>query len=179
MGYNTALGSYLKGLRRKPTPADVETAIRRHFATEAKRRLMRYVHVGDGCWEWTGLAVARGGYGKLNFSKVIVRAHRLSYILHVAQIPLGMQVCHHCDNTKCVRPDHLFLGSPRDNTRDMMAKGRQSAPPLFNRETHPNAKLSRAQIQEIASASGAARIVAARYGVCAKTVYRARGGLLE
>jgi hypothetical protein len=51
-------------------------------------------------------------------------AHRMSWEMHFGPIPEGMLVLHHCDVRRCVRPDHLFLGTARDNTRDMIAKGR-------------------------------------------------------
>lgn len=85
----------------------------------------------NGCWEWT----ANGnnyGYGKLRVgsrtdgSRRSIRAHRLAYELACGPIPVGMNVCHRCDNRRCVRPDHLFLGTTQDNIRDRVAKGRSS-----------------------------------------------------
>ena len=81
----------------------------------------------DGCWLWTG-ATNRQGYGHLGpttDAPFTVLAHRLSYIMHQGPIPDGMFGCHRCDNKLCVRPDHIFLGTPKDNTQDMVRKGRQ------------------------------------------------------
>jgi hypothetical protein len=77
----------------------------------------------SGCWEWTG-AKSSGGYGSLGVDGKTVRAHRFSYELHFEKIADGLEVLHKCDNCKCVRPDHLFVGTQLDNVKDMRAKGR-------------------------------------------------------
>jgi HNH endonuclease len=79
----------------------------------------------DSCWEWTAALLTSGGYGVINIKGVAVRAHRWSYEESFGEIPKGMMVCHHCDNPKCVRPDHLFLGTAEDNNLDMWEKGRK------------------------------------------------------
>jgi hypothetical protein len=76
-----------------------------------------------GCWEWTG-ATNSEGYGRLMVARRTRMAHRVSWELHNGPIEPGWLVCHHCDNPRCVRPDHLFLGSFGDNLRDMFRKGR-------------------------------------------------------
>ncbi len=83
----------------------------------------------NGCWEWLG-ARLKSGYG---FSKRICyiqgkkknsTSHRLFYEKFKGKIPEGLFVCHKCDNPICCNPDHLFLGTAKDNVRDMMNKGR-------------------------------------------------------
>lgn len=89
-------------------------------------RFWRYVTEGAGCWRWAG-ATRRDGYGQLcdRSSGKVVAAHRLSWVLHNGRpIPPGALVLHSCDNRRCVRPSHLWLGSASDNTKDMMQKGR-------------------------------------------------------
>lgn len=76
-----------------------------------------------GCWLWTGTANERG-YGRVYSGGRMWVAHRLSWTQANGPIPSGMFVCHKCDTPACVNPDHLFLGSPRDNVLDMVAKGR-------------------------------------------------------
>lgn len=53
-------------------------------------------------------------------------SHRLSYEMHIGEIPSGMRVLHRCDNPPCIRPDHLFLGTDLDNVRDATSKGRRA-----------------------------------------------------
>ena len=79
----------------------------------------------DMCWNWSG-NINSNGYGRVLIKKDHIFAHRASWMIHFGEIPEGMHVCHHCDNRKCVCPDHLFLGTNLDNIKDKMIKGRQS-----------------------------------------------------
>jgi hypothetical protein len=119
-----------------------------------------------GCWPWLK-GTDRGGYGKLGN----VRAHRHAWTLTYGPIPAGLVICHACDNPPCCRPDHLFVGTPADNTNDMKAKGRQ--PRLFG-VMNAAAKLTEDDVRAIrrAYAAGGAhqREIARRFGVGQMTV---------
>lgn len=70
--------------------------------------------------------IDKKGYGRVGYKGLVVYAHRLSWILTYGEIVNGLCVCHKCDNCKCINPDHLFLGTHKDNTQDMIRKGRRA-----------------------------------------------------
>ena len=117
-------------------------------AKKAKRDAVRFsqkhkLNAKTGCWEWTaGLGVQ--GYGRFKQGGKTRLAHRVSYALHVAHIPEAALVLHKCDNRKCVNPDHLFIGTQKDNIQDMKAKGRGVVG-----EASPHAKLTEADVLRI------------------------------
>lgn len=94
-------------------------------------RLMEKVNknAATGCWEWTG-TTTKFGYGMLGGSSPLWRkmAHRISFELFKGAIPEGLFVLHYCDNPPCVNPDHLFVGTTRDNVLDKERKGRGNHP---------------------------------------------------
>lgn len=89
----------------------------------ATSRFWARVEKSDACWLWTGPLI-NAGYGKFKVESRTRSAHRFSYELRHGPIPEGMIICHTCDNPPCVNPDHLFLGTNKDNSRDMVAKNR-------------------------------------------------------
>jgi len=79
----------------------------------------------NGCWEWQAATMGKGyGFMKIPGTRNQISAHRLSYLLHYGTLPDDMNVCHTCDNPKCVKPSHLFLGTQKDNQQDMKSKDR-------------------------------------------------------
>lgn len=151
-------------------------------------RLWSKVDKSGECWEWQG-SVSPNGYGHIGFEKKNLSVHRLVYRLTYGEIPKGMLVCHRCDNRRCVRPDHLFLGTQSDNIRDMYAKGRGIKPSAFLPETrarglrngahtkpdrvcrgerHGNAKLTEDAVRDIRARYAAGELLtplAREYGV--------------
>lgn len=94
---------------------------------------------GSRCWVWTG-SKTPSGYGQMNFSssRRPMRTHAVSWAIHHnGQLPEeGQVICHRCDNPPCCNPDHLFVGSPKDNALDAQMKGRirVGAPPRSKTE---------------------------------------------
>jgi hypothetical protein len=95
------------------------------------KRFWSRVEKTEGCWLWTGYCEA-AGYGTLEISVKGKRrkayAHRLAYELTYGAIPAGLFICHHCDNPPCCNPDHLFVGTAGENSRDCVQKGRHFTP---------------------------------------------------
>lgn len=117
----------------------------------------------DGCWEWTGHRDSKG-YGR--FSGGTNKAHRFSYETYVGLIPTGMCVCHKCDTPWCVNPDHLFVGTVKDNNNDMAQKGRHGRGGGMR-------KLSEEEVVAIYRLKDAASptVLGVQYGLDRNTIY--------
>ena len=120
--------------------------------TDDKDRILNNIKIdkATGCWQWR-LARGAQGYGVAKVRGKQWRAHRLSYHLlnnpaSETEIPSGMCVLHRCDNTSCVNPTHMFLGTLADNNADRAKKGRSHRP---IGEMHNMAKLSETDVLEI------------------------------
>ena len=110
-----------------------EGEVRKRFESKIKKKTdITSPNVDTPCWEWIGMTKSHHKiyYGILWNPRIKGKprkyqyAHRISYILHKGEIPKGLSVCHKCDNGICINPDHLFLGTHKDNMNDMAKKGR-------------------------------------------------------
>lgn len=141
----------------------------------AATRFWRYTKIGapNECWEFGN--VSTGEYGRLFISRTkYVRAHRFSWELHFGSIPDGMFVLHSCDNPRCVKPDHLFLGTVGANVKDKLVKRRHK----FG-QAHPNTKLTDADVAIIRSIKWtptSAKDLAARFRVSKRSIYDIKKG---
>ena len=101
-----------------------------HSGKTKLERFLGHAVITDGCWNWTA-ALSTKGYGKFKVVKrTQIHAHRWIWEYYNGPISDGLFVCHHCDNPKCVNPDHLFLGTHLDNMEDAFKKGRIKRVPV-------------------------------------------------
>lgn len=130
------------------TEADWKRA--RRLGLKVVRRFAKKVEEqANGCWTWTGCRVPRG-YGQFYpTTGRMVYAHRFAWMLFGGAIPNKKLVLHHCDSPPCVCPQHLFIGSHKDNLMDAFAKGRHRPPITERGERHPSAKLSDEDVARI------------------------------
>ena len=90
-----------------------------------QKRFLTHVKKTDTCWQWIGAKKGQN-YGSFSINGKDYRAHRIAYKLFISEYDQNLNVLHHCDNTLCVRPDHLFLGTHKENMQDKVLKNRQS-----------------------------------------------------
>lgn len=106
------------------------------------------VDVKSGCWNWVAGKHIGNRYGHFWLNRRFELAHRVSYVMFVSTDIKGMHVLHKCDNSLCVNPNHLFLGTHADNMRDKSNKGR-----AYNGyrkgEAQPSSKLTEDDVVKI------------------------------
>jgi hypothetical protein len=147
---------------------------RRHvkFTTTERFNQKWTADLESGCHIWTASTNLQG-YGEFGIVRrpahKIHAAHRVSWELHRGPIPPGMKILHKCDRPRCVNPDHLFIGTQKDNMQDCVTKGRKNS---AKGEKNCKAKLTVEQIQEIRLSSD--RGLGRRYGIGSNQVYRIR-----
>jgi len=123
-----------------------------------------------GCWIWTGM-LTDSGYGMLCAQGKLRRAHVFAYKQFVGPVPVGMCVLHECDMRCCVNPDHLKLGTKKQNSEDAMVRKRYPTG-----EQHGNTPLTTAQVLSIRADTRTQRLIAADYGVCQMTISNIKRG---
>lgn len=126
----------------------------------------------SGCWLWTG-ATKELGYGVIGLGRRedgTAKAHRVSYELHKGPTG-GLCVLHECDNPACVNPDHLRLGTLKDNARDCVSRGRNFIPD--NRGSNAKwARLNEEKVRNILTRRVPGTEYARLYGVSKSAVYQ-------
>jgi hypothetical protein len=165
-------------------------ATRRLQFTLEERFYAKVEKIEGGCWLWIG-RLNRSGYGDLYYDGKKRRAHRISYEIHVGEVPDGMFVCHSCDVPMCVNPAHLWIGTNEENMRDMVAKGRHktaarmaiknvSKGKNYNAgERNARAKLKEAdvlQVINLCSQGKTRKYIANQFGVSASLISEIRNG---
>jgi hypothetical protein len=116
-------------------------------------------------WRWLG-GVGGDGYGMTSLGRRSVKAHRAAWFLATGSMPGNLSVCHHCDTPLCVRPTHLFLGTPADNNRDRNQKERQARGERISRLTESDIR----EIRASASVGGTFRGIARERRMTARTI---------
>lgn len=149
---------------------------------DLKDRLASRITVDShGCWRWNG--AKSSGYGRIKIARRLHLTHRVSWEIHIGEIPDGLNVCHKCDVRDCLNPEHLFIGTQSENMIDAYKKGRirityGPRPNDFRHrgESNHNAKLNRTILSEAAilRKEGATyRSLGLKYGVNIQTIRRA------
>ncbi len=127
------------------------------------------------CWLWTG-AINGSGYGNVRVDGAVRPTHRVSFEIAIGPVPVGLEVCHRCDNRPCVRPDHLFVGTSRDNKQDSVRKGRArggGAKHLLGQHINVGSNVA---IRARLAASESPYAIALDFGVSYWTINRIRRG---
>lgn len=122
MGQITQLLKKLKRLKKSST-VKKELVLVPYKLKTTEEKFYQYVEKTESCWNWTGF-LDRYGYGKFKLNNKTFKAHRYSYQLTYGDFNESLHVLHHCDRPCCVNPNHLFLGTNKDNVADRTAKKR-------------------------------------------------------
>jgi hypothetical protein len=94
------------------------------FTEFIKQKFLSKCEITDDCWIWKAGKMPQG-YGSFSVNRKTYSAHRFSWRMFIGEVPPGLFVCHkrHCNNKACVNPNHLYLGTNRENQLDSVATG--------------------------------------------------------
>lgn len=126
------------------------------------------------CWNWQS-TLNNNGYAMLSIGGrkgLYARVSRLTYYFEYGPFDESLKACHHCDNPQCVNPNHIFLGTMKNNTDDMYKKGRESKPPTFYGEGSSCAKLTEKEVLEIYNSNLTCVELSKIYNVSAPHIHR-------
>lgn len=147
------------------------TRFHKDMTDEDRLRHRGWVVTDRGCWEWSGGRYP-DHYGFLTDQEGrTAYAHRLAYRTWVGPIPEGKIIRHRCDNPPCINPEHLLVGTAKDNARDRLEHGQ-----AMRGHSNPASRLTEENVREILSSSETTRGLARKFGVYASTVRDVRKG---
>lgn len=136
-------------------------------------RLRSYTIEADGCWAWLG-SKTKDGRPVIWFRGRLRMASIVAHTLYIGDVPDGIEVCHRCDNPECTNPEHLFLGTRRENIDDAMSKGR-----IKKGERHGMAILTDTDvlaIRRLGRRGESSGPLAALFGVSEETIRKIKNG---
>lgn len=135
---------------------------------EVKERFLSKVKVNklSGCWEWIG-SIHGNGYGRFNPFRKPMYAHRFSALLKYGIVRSDLDVCHACDNRRCVNPNHLFIGTRKENMQDAARKGRTTKGKVFRSKLNQDEVIT---IREMLKNGCKTKDIADKYSVTTRTI---------
>jgi HNH endonuclease len=144
------------------------------------QRFFEKVLKTDTCWLWIRCINSKG-YGMITINNKPYLSHRISWVIHNGNIPNNLLVLHKCDIPACVNPEHLFLGTFKDNSKDCANKSRlnsQVDSSFIQGEKHGSAKLTEKEVLEIRESTEKLKFLSNKYNVHINTISKIRLGKL-
>lgn len=118
-------------------------------------------------------SIHTGGYGEVRNNGKKISAHRASYLVHKGEVGNGLFICHTCDVVSCVNPDHLYAGTPKENSQDSVRRGRRDRPAG---EKNPQSKITDEIAKIIRYGGISVHEAVSRFGISKGRFYNIRSG---